>query len=246
MSFYTNYIFVSICINKNDINDTILKAGEDSFWRRIIRNRNNLLRVSFGPFFNKFGRALLCLPCLNATYFHEFSSLILPGKFGISNLCVQSVNWTHICNSDNISLLLLDEIIIPNTFCLALNWVLKQKFWWIYHHLWSIFIQLQELFNGVRVHEIVSDDYFSQKLFQAFSSVIKIFVFHFEQEAFSWELRDVVIIIFKSFLKIIELRKSFLNIPLVIFALYFDCKIDGILFSFDFLKSGDWDSDSRG
>lgn len=142
MCFYTNYILIPVRSNDNHIYNTVLQACKNSFWSRVIGNTHNFLRETLWPLFNKSRRSVFGLPGLNATYFHELSSFVLPRKFGVCHFGVKSWYWTHICCSDQESLLIFQEDVVSDTLTFSLNGILEKKLRRIYYNIRSIFVEL--------------------------------------------------------------------------------------------------------
>ena len=246
MSFNTYNIFITVLGHDNDIDHTIIKSNSNSFWGRIKWDTKNLFWISFWPFFNKFWWSLLSLPSFNTTNFHKFTSFIFPRKLSICYFSVKLWGRTHISSSDKEKLLWLDEDVVSDAFAFSFDSVLKFKLWRIKYNIRCIFIELKEWLNKLRVYEIISDDYFSQKIFKTYFSVFKIFVFHFKEERFSRKVGEIMIRVFKPFPEVVEFWESFFEIPFIISGLHFDGEVNGIFFSFVFFEASYCDFDGWG
>jgi hypothetical protein len=84
-----------------------------------------------------------------------------------------------------------------------------------------------------------------QKLFEAFPSIVHLFVGHFEEVGFFWELGEGVVADFEVFDEGIKLGEPFVNEPFIIFALDFDGEEDSILLDLALLILRDGDPDGR-
>ncbi len=190
--------------------------------------------VTFRPDLDELGVLQVAGPSLNTSDFHELSSFAFPRQFSVGDLCVNTIDWTDICGCYEHDVLLLDVVIIPYAFRLALDSVLHVQAGRVDHHFGSIFVELEELLDGFRVHEIISDNNFTEKILQTLATGVKILFCHLEEEAFFGELRQGVVGGAQSLEKVVELREPLFDVPLVIsgFELYVeeDCSLFGWIF----------------
>lgn len=101
MNFITNDILVACFCHSDEVNNTIIKTNQDFIWSAIIWETNGLLRVSFRPYFDKFGGLKITLPSLDTSYFHELCGILtIPGHFSIGDFSIESVDWAGICGCD--------------------------------------------------------------------------------------------------------------------------------------------------
>ena len=102
---------------------------------------------------------------------------------------------------------------------------------------------MQKLFDQLRIEDIVSDDNFTEKLFEPLSSLFEFFFGHFEEETFLGQDGYVMIAIFESIVEVIKFGESLFDVPFVVPDFELHAEEDGSFFGFVFGEGGDADFD---
>ncbi len=112
---------------------------------------------------------------------------------------------------------------------MTLDGVFHVQSWRVHHHLRGVLIELKELLDQIRVHQVITNDYLPEELLETLTSGLQILFCHFEEEALFGQLGKRGIRDGQTLKQIVELGKSLLDVPLVVPSLQLDVEEDGSL-----------------
>lgn len=217
-----DYVFVSGFLHLDEIHHSIVQTNEDLLGDVVVVETECLLWVALRPELHELGGLHVALPGFNTADLHELASLALPGQLGVGDLGVEPVDWALVGSRNDEEVLVLHVDIVADALGLPLDLVLEVQLGRVDHHFRCVLVELQELLDQLRVHEIVAHDDLAQEVLESGPALLHLLLGHLEEVALLGECGQGVVGVLEAVEQLVELTEPLLHVPLVVACLQLD------------------------
>ena len=219
-------VVVAGFLHLDQVDHSVVQPHQDLLGDVVVVEAERLLRVALRPELDELGGLHVALPGFNTADLHELAALAFPGQLGVGDLGVEAVDWALVGSGDDEEVLVLHVDVVADALGLALDLVLEVQLGRVDHHFRRVLVQLQELLDQLRVHEIIAHDDLPEELLESGPALLHLLLGHLEEVALLGQWGQRVVGVLEPVEELVELGEALLDVPLVVARLELDVEED--------------------